>query len=231
MEQAEVVEKLLEAAEMHVPFDGWGDETFAAACRDADIDESFARLFLPQGGRDLAVEAHKKGDRDMVAALADMDLSALRFRDKIATAVILRLQCAGDKESVRRATTLFALPQNAALGAKLIWGTCDAIWSALGDPSRDYNWYSKRATLSGVYGSTVLYWLGDTSDGDSATQEFLDRRIDNVMQFEKVKGQIRKSPSLMKLLSGPRAILHRLTAPEGQTDLPGYINPTSKENQ
>jgi len=113
----------------------------------------------------------------------------------------------------------------------LIWGTCDAIWSALGDPSRDYNWYSKRATLSGVYGSTVLYWLGDTSDGDSATQEFLDRRIDNVMQFEKVKGQIRKSPSLMKLLSGPRAILHRLTAPEGQTDLPGYVNPTSKENQ
>ena len=172
MEQAEVVEKLLEAAEMHVPFDGWGDETFAAACRDAEIDESFARLFLPQGGRDLAVEAHKKGDRDMVAALSDMDLSALRFRDKIATAVILRLQCAGGQETVRRATTLFALPQNAALGAKLIWGTCDAIWSALGDPSRDYNWYSKRATLSGVYGSTVLYWLGDTSDGDSATKNF-----------------------------------------------------------
>ena len=66
---------------------------------------------------------------------------------------------------------------------------------------------------------------------EQLAEEFLDRRIDNVMQFEKVKGQIRKSPSLMKLLSGPRAILHRLTAPEGQTDLPGYINPTSKENQ
>jgi ubiquinone biosynthesis protein COQ9 len=77
----------------------------------------------------------------------------------------------------------------------------------------------------------VLYWLGDTSDGDSATQEFLDRRIDNVLQFQKVKGQIRKSPSLMKILSGPRAILHRLAAPEVQSDLPGYINPTSKENQ
>jgi len=231
VEHAEVVEKLLEAAEMHVPFDGWGDETFSASCRDAEIDESFARLFLPQGGRDLAVEAHKKGDRDMITELSVMDMSEMRFRDKISAAVMVRLRCAGDKESVRRATTLFALPQNAAVGAKLIWGTCDAIWSALGDPSRDYNWYSKRATLSGVYGSTVLYWLGDTSDGDTATQDFLDRRIDNVMQFEKVKGQIRKSPSLMKLLSGPRALLHRLNAPDNKMDLPGYMNPTSKENQ
>lgn len=229
MEQAEVVEKLLEAAEMHVPFDGWSDKTFTASCLDAEIDESFARLFLPQGGRDLAIEAHRKGDQNMITALANMDLSELRFRDKIAAAVMVRLECAGDKESVRRATTLFALPQNAAIGAKLIWGTCDAIWSSLGDPSRDYNWYSKRATLSGVYGSTVLYWLGDTSDDDIATKEFINRRIDNVMQIEKAKGQIRKSPSLMKLLSGPRAMLRRLNAPDGQTDLPGYLNSISKE--
>ena len=229
MDQAEVTQKLLDAAEMHVPFDGWSGEMFSAACRDAGIDESFARLFLPAGGRDLAIAAHQKGDADMIAQLADMDLSELRFRDKIARAVMCRLECAGDKEAVRRATTLFALPQNLAIGTKLIWGTSDVIWTALDDTSRDYNWYSKRATLSGVYGSTVLYWLGDTSQGDQATQKFLDRRIENVMQFEKVKGQIRKSPGLMRLLSGPRALLDRLHAPEGRMDLPGSIDTSSKE--
>ena len=91
---------------------------------------------------------------------------------------------------------LFALPINAGEGAKAIWGTCDAIWTALGDTSDDVNWYTKRATLSGVYSSTVLFWLGDDSPDHQATWEFLDRRIENVMQFEKLKASVQKIPLL-----------------------------------
>lgn len=222
--------QLLDAALMHVPFDGWSHETFRAACLDADIDESLARLHCPNGALDLAVLAHKNGDAAMVARLGMMDLAGLRFRDKIATAVRTRLEVLEDKESVRRATTLFALPQNAKRGADLIWGTSDLIWTTLGDTSDDINWYSKRTILSAVYSATVLYWLGDQSDDHTDTWAFLDRRIDNVMQFEKAKAKIRENPTLSRLLAGPAALLSRIKAPQSShSDRPGTWAPTSKE--
>lgn len=209
---------LLDAALIHVPFDGWSRSTFKAAIADTEIDETVARAVCPRGGVDLAVAYHKRGDAQMIEALKSEDMSALRYRDKIARAVQLRLEVVTDKETVRRGTTLFSLPQYAPDGAKLIWGTADAIWTALGDTSDDVNWYTKRATLSGVYSATVLFWLGDTSEGDSATWAFLDRRIDDVMQIEKVKAQVRKSPTLSALLAGPNWLLGQIKAPQRFSD-------------
>jgi ubiquinone biosynthesis protein COQ9 len=135
-----------------------------------------------------------------------------------------------DKEIIRRATTVFALPQNLKRGGDLIWGTSDLIWTTLGDTSDDYNWYSKRTILSGVYSATLLYWLGDQSDGHADTWDFLDRRIDNVMQFEKTKAKLRENQGLMRLLAGPRALLSRLQAPSPTlNDRPGTWSPTTKD--
>ena len=170
-----------------------------------------------------AALAHVPFDGMNDKALAGQDLTALRFRDRVALAVMLRLQAA-DRECVRRGSALFALPQHAAEGAGLIWGTADAIWSALGDTSRDLNWYTKRATLSAVFGSTVLYWLGDTSEGDADTRAFLDRRIETVMQIEKAKAGFRTNPLGKALLQGPLAFLDRLQAPQGTGDLPGHTS-------
>jgi ubiquinone biosynthesis protein COQ9 len=216
-------EQLLDAALMHVPFDGWSETTFQAAIADTSIDSTVARAVCPRGSVDLAVAYHKRGDALMIDRMNAEDLSEMKYRDKIAAMVRFRLEAVTDKEVVRRGTTLFALPQHASDGAKLVWGTCDAIWDALGDTSDDVNWYTKRATLSAVYSSTVLYWLGDTSDGHQATWEFLDRRIDNVMQIEKVKAQVRNSPTLSKLLTGPNWLLSHVKAPSRvpKMDLPG----------
>ncbi len=216
--------RLLEAAEMHVAFDGWSDATFEAAVSETGIDPTVARALCPRGAVDLAVAYHRRGDSQMVAALAETDLEAMKIREKITFAVRKRLEVCTDREAVRRGTTLFSLPQHAAQGAELIWGTCDAIWTAIGDTSRDFNWYSKRATLSAVYGSTVLYWLGDESEGQEATWAFLDRRIENVMQFEKTKAQFNASP-MGKLMAAPLEMLNRIKAPEHRTDLPGSWTP------
>ena len=105
----------------------------------------------------------------------------------------------------------------------MIWATSDAIWTALGDTSRDLSWYSKRTSLSAVYGTTVLFWLGDTSDRDEATWAFLDRRIENVMQFEKLKAGAQKAPGFQALMKGPLKILERISAPKGAADLPGKM--------
>ncbi|MDI3338790.1 COQ9 family protein [Defluviimonas aestuarii] len=220
-------ERLMAAALDHAVFDGWSDATFRAACEDTGISPDLARAIFPRAALDLAVAYHKADDAAMLAALQGQDLATLRFRDRVALAVRLRLEGA-DRELVRRGAALFALPQNAATGASLVWGTVDAIWRALGDTSDDINWYSKRATLSAVYSSVVLYWMGDDSEGHTATWEFLDRRIEDVMRFEKFKAQVRDNPVLGRVLAGPMKVLERVRAPSGAPDdLPGRM--TGKE--
>lgn len=216
-------EAVLDAALSHVPFDGWSETTLRAAITDSGVAEGLARALFPRGGIDLAVAFHKEGDSRMAETLAKADLSQMRFRDRVAFAIRTRLDLVEDRELVRRGTTLFALPQHAAEGAKLIWGTADAIWLALGDTSRDLNWYSKRATLSAVYGSVVLYWLGDDSPGHQATWDFLDRRIDDVMQIESLKAKLRENPLGKALLAGPGRVMEKWRAPTVPDDLPGRI--------
>lgn len=219
---------LLEAALPHVAFDGWTEATFEAAIRDSDVEPSVARSVCPRGALDLAIAYHKAGDAAMVAAYKRADTGSLKIREKVTLGVRLRIEAITDREAVRRGTTLFALPQNAADGAQLVWGTADTIWTTIGDTSNDVNWYTKRAILSGVYGSTVLFWLGDDSEGAKATWEFLDRRIENVMQIEKVKAQVNGNPIAKRLLTVPNMLLSQIKAPAMMppADLPGqFTNP------
>jgi len=214
-----VREQLLDAALAHVPFDGWTDVTFRAAMADADVSSDLARIACPRGATDLAAAYHLRGDEAIdVAALPE----GLRYSQKVAGLVRLRLE-AVDREIVRKGMALFSLPHLAPEGSRLVWGTADAIWNALGDTSRDYNWYTKRAMLAGVFGSTCMFWLGDQSEGGEATWAFLDRRVANVMSIEKTKAKVRENKGLAPLLAVPSAILGRIKAPAGvdRTDVPG----------
>jgi len=211
---------LLDVALPHVPFDGWSPATFDAAVKEAGVAPDIARALCPRGAVDLAVAYHRRGDRAITAeGLADM-----RYSEKVATLVRRRIE-ATDREVVRRGTTLFALPHHAPEAARLMWETADAVWEALGDTSRDVNWYTKRAILSGVISSTILYWLGDQSEGSAATWAFLDRRIADVMRFEKTKARLRENRAAQALFAVPNAFLSRIRAPRsagGRADYPGY---------
>lgn len=216
-------EQVLDAALMHVPFDGWTETTFRAALADSGVDAGLARALFPRGGLDLAIAYHRRGDRIMRARLAEADLGAMRYSARVAHAVRLRIEAVEDREAVRRGTTLFALPIHAAEGARLIWGTADAIWEALGDTSRDLNWYTKRATLAAVYSATVLFWLGDDSPGHQATWDFLDRRIEDVMGIEKMKAKMRENPVAKALMDGPLKFMEKIRKPVVPDDLPGRV--------
>ncbi len=219
----EIRRAVIAAALPHVPFDGWTDRTLASAVEDAGVDAGLARLAFPRGGIDLLLAFHYDRDAALRDRLADGSLAGLRFRDRVAEAIYLRLDLvAADREAVRRGVSLLALPNHAADGARAIWHTADTIWTALGDTSRDFNWYTKRTTLSAVYSSALLYWLGDTTPGASATREFIGRRIDNVMQFEEVKARVARNPLASALMKGPARLLDRIKAPEAaRSDLPG----------
>lgn len=213
--------RLLAAAKPHVPFDGWSEATFAAAIDESGISRALALAACPRGAVDLALAFHDEGDQAMLARLAASDLKDMRFRDRVTAAVRWRLEAVDDKELVRRGVTLFALPQHAPDGAQAIWRSCDRIWTALGDTSEDLNWYTKRATLAGVYSAVVLYWLGDDSEDHARTWAFLDRRIEDVMRIEKLKAQMRKN-RLGQAMSGCFSRIRRPGAQGGgQGAMPG----------
>jgi ubiquinone biosynthesis protein COQ9 len=211
---AEAKARLLAAALPNVPFDGWSEATLRAAIEQSGVDAALAKLAFPRGAVDLALHFHDDGDARLRQALANAPLSQMRMREKVAYAVRTRLELvAQHREAVRRGATLFALPIHAADGARALWRTADTIWTALGDESEDGNWYSKRAILAGVYSATVLYWLGDESDGFRATWAFLDRRIEGVMRFEKFKAQMNANPLGRILMTGPNALAKMVRPP------------------
>jgi len=220
-------EKLLDAALVQVPFDGWGSGVLSRAAADAGIDEAAARRLFPRGGVDLAVAFHARGDAAMLARMQGAEFARLRYSEKVGAAVRFRLQAIEDKEVARRSMTLFSLPGHAPEGTRLIWGTADAIWQALGDSSDDINWYSKRVILSGVYASCALFWLGDETPGHQASWEFVERRIGDVMRIEKLKARVRDNPGLSRVLSLADPFLRRIRAPGGavRDDLPGHVAP------
>ena len=198
---------VVEAALPHIAFDGFTDRLMERASKEAGAGkEDMLRLF-PEGAWSLLEAYSESADAEMEKRLAKLKLASMPMRARIATAVKTRLAILKPhKEAARRAVAHLSLPPNVPLGMKLVYRTVDAMWRAAGDVSTDFNFYSKRAILAGVYSATLMRWFTDESADESATDEFLAARIENVMQFEKLKGRVReqakKLPSLTDVLSG-----------------------------
>jgi ubiquinone biosynthesis protein COQ9 len=184
---------VLAAALPDATFDGFTDAVLAKAGASAGVAApELARLF-PEGPLSLIEYYSVAADAEMEQRLAAMNLPGMKIRARIAAAVLARLSVLKpNKEAARRAGATLSLPMHAGLAAKLMYRSVDAMWRAVGDTSTDFNFYTKRGILAGVYGATLLRWFNDTSEEEAATTEFLAARIENVMQFEKFKAQAKK---------------------------------------
>ena len=219
----EIIDALLDAALPNVAFEGWSDSVFRAAVSETGTDPASAAAACPEKCVDLALAFHRRGDAGMLRMLDAADLEAMRFRERVATAVKFRLQAVSEhREQVRRGTVLFALPLRAHRGAKALWDSADCIWNALGDTTGDINWYSKRAILAGVLGASVLFWIGDHSEGCEATWAFIDRRINDVMKIEKAKARVRQNPACAPLARGLESLGRHVRPPPDKGKFPGW---------
>ena len=203
---ADLRPRLVDAMLPNVPFDGWTAVARDAAADAAGIDRDIAARALPDAAS-MGDAYTARADAMMAEAMAAA--GDMKVRDRIRMALRSRLESA-DPEAVRRALTVLAQPQNAALSMRTLWRTADAMWRAAGDTATDFNHYSKRAILGGVYSACLLYWLDDNSEGHAATWAFIDRRIDGVMRFEKTKAKL---TGMIGKLPDPARFLGRLRYP------------------
>ena len=182
---------ILASALPSIAFDGWSAEALRAATAAAGFEPSMALRAFPNGAVGLLEFFIAEADRRMLDDLAAVDTSVLKLRERIATAIRLRLAAqAANREAIRKALAVLALPVHAGRALRSLYRTVDAIWYTVGDTSTDFNFYSKRLLLAGVYSATLLYWLDDKSEGQAATWDFLDRRIGDVMRIQKLRGRL-----------------------------------------
>jgi ubiquinone biosynthesis protein COQ9 len=187
-------------------FDGWTETALVAAAEMAGADVDVARLAFPGAKAMDMIEAWIASvDQAMEAEWPAERLATLKVRERIRTLVAFRLKAVENiDEAVRRALAVMAQPQNAARALKLGWHSADIMWRLAGDTATDYNHYTKRAILAGIYSATLAVFVNDDSEGKADTHAFLERRIDGVMKFEKAKAQLlgkdRELPSLTRFL-------------------------------
>ena len=186
-------------------FDGWAEAAVDSAANQLGIDPAVARLAFPKQPAKM-VEAWIEGiDAAMEDAFPPERIAAMKIRDRIRSLIWFRLEVAGPaREAVRSALSILAMPQNVPLALRTGWRSADAMWRIAGDTASDFNHYTKRLTLSGVYTATLFAWLDDQSEGWADTAAFLDRRLADVMKFEKLKADWRanaiRRPSLSRFL-------------------------------
>jgi ubiquinone biosynthesis protein COQ9 len=205
-DDAELKAAIVDAALPHVPFDGFTDKVLRQAGEEAGADrETIARLF-PEGALSLVEACSSFADEELERRLSLLDLKSLKVRERIGTAVLTRLDILRpQKDAARRAAAFLSLPPHLPLATRLLYRTVDVMWRAAGDTATDFNFYTKRAILAGVWSATLLRWFNDTTEHEQATRDFLAARIDNVMAFEKFKAEVAEGfarlPSLSDVLS------------------------------
>ena len=186
-------------------FDGWSEAAVNSAAGQLGIDPAQARLAFPKDAAQM-VEAWIEGvDAAMAAHFSPERVATMKVRDRIRSMIWFRIEAmAPAREAVRKALAILAMPQNVPLALRIGWRSADLMWRLAGDTATDYNHYTKRLTLSGVYTTTLLAWLDDDSEGFADTGAFLDRRLADVMKFEKWKAEWRgnaiRRPSLARFL-------------------------------
>jgi ubiquinone biosynthesis protein COQ9 len=183
-------------------FDGWSDAAVHAAADEAGVDRDVAKLAFKDNAIDMIDAWIDSVDLELAHRLPAEKLAAMKIRDRITALLATRLEImAPDRESLRRAMAIMAMPQNLVRSAKIGWRSADRMWRLAGDTASDFNHYTKRMTLSAVYASTLSVFVNDDSDNFADARAFLDRRIDNVMQFEKVKFQAKQRQEYVPSLS------------------------------
>lgn len=203
MERRSIRDAIVEAALPHVAFDGWTMKTAATGAEDAGYPRETAERVFPGGVSDMLRHWSDLSDRTMLTGMAGRDLSGMGVRDRVAAALRVRIEVnAAHKEAVRRALSHLSLPQNATVALGNTLRTVDAIWYAAGDTATDFSYYSKRALLTPVYASTVLYWLDDNSEEFIDTWAFVDRRLDDIMRIPRLSGALRRLANPLSWWSG-----------------------------
>ncbi len=192
-------DRIIQAMFLFVPITGWTLTSLKSAVVEAGFQEGDEyRAF--RGDMDQVVAYYLDyNDRKMIEKLAEIDLSSMRVKDRVATAVMVRFrQAEVHKQVAVKASEYLKHPSRVSMSAKALYNTVSQIWYACGDTSTDYNFYTKRGLLATVYTASFLFWLKDDSEDNIRTRAYLSKKLDQVMQIPRIKSVLKDGFAFMK---------------------------------
>lgn len=190
MTEAPEREAVLKAVLRHVPFDGWSAQAFEAGVADSGIDPARASALFPSGIDEVSAFFGRWIAARLEEELADLAARETSVRKRIVTGVRTLLALLEPHREAASRLSPVDSRRGAVHGLGSLYRVVDTIWRAAGDCSTDFSFYTKRGLLSGVVASTYFYWLDDTSEDYEDTWAFLDRRIEDVMRIQRMRGRL-----------------------------------------
>lgn len=186
--------KLLLAILPHVAFSGWSSLAIEQGCADMGVDPQEATILFPGGIKEMILWYSTYADQEMISHL-QAELNELNgVKAKVFRAIQLRFQHnLRYREAIRLGLAYLLLPWHQAAAWSSLYQTVDGVWYAIGDQSVDFNFYTKRLTLAGIYSSTLFYWLQDSSDNHEKTWEFLNKRLQDTARIPKIRQQLKSA--------------------------------------
>ena len=192
---ATLKESFLQALVEKVEIEGWGEQIIEEVCLELDLDKKHYHIWFPQGTKEILDFLENKYDQEMLEVMKDSNQQQ-GVTNKIAYALKLRICDTSRSKMLSIKNSQFYInPVNAAGALKSSWRTVDRIWQYAGDKSVDFNYYSKRNLLHGVYLSCQTHYNLDKSENNIKTREFIDKSLSTVVESAKC---IKKIPQLLK---------------------------------
>ncbi|MBL0941486.1 MAG: COQ9 family protein [Alphaproteobacteria bacterium] len=188
-----VYNKVINCTLKHVPVEGWTLNALNLGAIEAEVNNQDVLVFFNHNMDNVISYYSEMLDLQMTQMLESYNLETRKIRERIALAVMTRLELmAPHREAAKRTASYLAFPTKLPFALRLLYKTVNTMWYCAGDTATDFNFYTKRGLLTGVYSSAFIYWLNDQSAGFADTRAFVERRISNVMVIPKMKGRIQE---------------------------------------
>ena len=183
--------KILSSAKKHIPFDGWNEKIFSTVANDLKIPIGEIHALFSNNYIDLLKLYLDDSENRMLKDSKKINFSNMKISKKIYEIIVFRIKKnLNNKQLIRKTFIALSHPKNSLLGMSSLYKTIDNIWFVAGDDSSDFNYYTKRLILAGIYTSVLLFWLNDDSKDLKKTENFLKKQLKKTLFIGKIKKSI-----------------------------------------
>uniref|UniRef100_A0A2K5NDG0 Ubiquinone biosynthesis protein n=1 Tax=Cercocebus atys TaxID=9531 RepID=A0A2K5NDG0_CERAT len=182
--EEQLQDRILTAALEFVPTHGWTAEAIAEGAQSLGLSSAAASMF----GKD--------GSELILHFVTECNARLTRLLE----------------EEQKLALSVLMLPHNIPSSLSLLTSMVDDMWHYAGDQSTDFNWYTRRAMLAGIYNTTELVMMQDSSPDFEDTWRFLENRINDAVNMGHTAKQVKSTgEALVQGLMGAAVTLKNLT--------------------
>ncbi|XP_044290139.1 ubiquinone biosynthesis protein COQ9, mitochondrial isoform X2 [Varanus komodoensis] len=211
--------RILTAALEFVPALGWTPDAIAEGAKSLGLSVAAAGLFHNDGS-ELVLHFVSRCNSRLSELLEEQEkLVQLGQAEKKKTdqflkdALEARLRMLIPYiEKWPQAISILLLPHNIPASLNLLSSMVDDVWHYAGDQSTDINWYTRRTVLAGIYNTTELVMIQDSSPDFEDTWSFLQNRITDAMNVGHTARQVQATgEALVQGLLGAAVTIKNLT--------------------